>query len=95
MKRTMRIYESGCGLESVFVLAEDGTCFADRHDDYFPTSEPFEVDVTMLPVEEVTEKRIGNLEAAKAEAHANWLTIQASFDDKIAKLRALPHLDES
>ena len=93
MKRTLRIYEGQHG-EHVLDIKPDGTCWADGHDEYFPVSEPFEVEIVMLADEDVMESRISNLEHAKAEAHANWLTIAAVYDDKIAKLRALPHLPE-
>lgn len=95
MKRTMRVFENIHGHESVMDAREDGTFWCDSHDDYFPISLPFEADVTMMPAEDVTEKRIDNLETAKKQAHANWLTIAAAFDDKIAKLRAIPHMPEA
>ena len=91
MKITMRIYESDHG-SHIIEAREDGTFWCDDHDDYFPVSQPFDVDVIMLPAEDVTERRIDGLEKAKAKAHANWLTVAATFDDKIAKLRAIPHI---
>ena len=95
MKRTMQLFETIDGYENIQEANQDGSYWCDSDSDYFPISLPFEVNVTMLPVEDVTEKRIDNLETAKEVAHANWLTIAAAFDDKIAKLRALPHLPEA
>lgn len=94
MKRIMRLFENKYGSESIIAIKEDGSCWADSDEDYFPVSLPFEVDVTMMPADEVTENRIDSLECAKKEAHAKWLTIAAAFDDRIAKLRAIPHLEE-
>lgn len=94
MKRKFKIYEGSCG-EHILSVNEDGTCWADAHGEYCAISEVIEVDAVMLPAEDVTEKRIDILEKSRKEAHANWLSIAAAFDDKIAKLRAVPHLSNT
>jgi len=91
MKRKFKIYGSNHG-ENVLDLDKDGTCWADDHDDYFATSEAFEVDIVMLPAEDVTLRHIDVLINEKEKAREKWLSIAAHFDDRIAKLRALPHL---
>ena len=95
MKQTMQVWETNNGGEHVMIARKDGTFWCDNHSDYFPTSQTFEADVFPLPIEDVTGKRIDGLEAAKEKAHAEWLTIAAAFDDKIAKLRAIPHLSST
>ena len=94
MKQSIRMYTDASGYEAIRVLTEDGTCWCDNSDDYIPTSEPLTVEWNLLPTEDITIKQINALERNKSAAYAKWLTIAATFDDKIAKLRAIPHLEE-
>lgn len=91
MKRKFKVYDGNYG-QHILELKEDGTCWADDHDDYIAVSEAFENDVVMLPEEKTTYLRIDMLINEKEKARAEWLAVAAHFDDKIAKLRALPHL---
>ncbi len=94
MKRTMQIFESDDGHEIIVEAYTDGKFWCADRDDYFPVSQPFEVDVQIISDDVLTKKRINCLETDKTAAHAKWLSIAAAFDDRISKLRAIPHLQE-